>query len=146
MTFFDPNPIGKVIIELRDDGDVHDLVDERVSGQEPAPGWADYDESTGYAHAFIVVSILAGPPEPRLPVWRPRLSVACYGRSHQEAMAVSAAARAALHNAGPRVHGNGLGIYNSFDDTGPEAEKDPDTGQPRAIFVMDLIATTLAVA
>ena len=141
MTEFNFDPIGKAIIELREFGDVADIVDDRVRGFEPAPG----DSNTPY-RAFIVLSLLAAPPDPRLPIQRARIGAKLYGRTPQEAMALYVAAYHALHGVGPRVHANRLGIYTSHDDTGPSQGKDPGTDQPYVDAIFELVATTMAVA
>ena len=52
----------------------------------------------------------------------------------------------AFHMVGPRMHSNGMGIYGSWDDTGPTQDTDPVTQQPVVTFALDSFATTLAVA
>jgi hypothetical protein len=140
---FTPDALPKILIELRDDADVADIVDDRVRGFEPAPGDA---QGPGSYKAFVVVVQLDAPRLGRIPVQRPRIAVRCYGRTHQEAAALRWACSNAVHNTGPRVHTNGLGIYQSMDDTGGEQEKDPDTKQPLQQFIVDLFATTMEVA
>jgi hypothetical protein len=139
---FSPDALPKILIELRDDIEVDAIVDGRVRGFEPAPG--DSQGPDTYK-AFVVVVQLDAPRMARLPVQRPRIAVRCYGRTPQEAAALRWACSNAIHDLGPRVHGNGLGIYNSFDDTGGEQEKDPDTKQPLQTFIVDLFATTQEV-
>ena len=51
----------------------------------------------------------------------------------------------AFHERGVRVHSNGLGIWNSYDDTGAEPAADPGNGQPYYEFIVELLATTQAV-
>ena len=142
MTFY-PDALPKILLELRDDAEVDAIVDGRVRGFEPAPGDA---QGAGDYKAFVVVVQLDAPRLGRIPVQRPRIAVRCYGRTPQEAAELRWACSNALHNTGPRVHTNRLGIYQSMDDTGGEQEKDPDTKQPLQVFVVDLFATTMEVA
>ena len=150
MTLLVPDVLPKILIELRDDEDVADIVGvnptsdpPRVRGFEPAPGDA---KGPGEYKAFVVVVQLDAPRLGRLPVQRPRIAVSCYGRTLQEAAALRWACSNAIHYIGPRTHTNGLGIYISRDDTGGEQEKDPDTKQPLQVFIVDLFATTQEVA
>jgi len=136
------DPLGKLLLELRDDLEVDALVDGRVRGQEPAPGDA---MGAGQYKAFVVISTLATPRLPRVPVQRSRYGVRCYGRTPQEAMELYGACSDAIHLIGPRLKSNGLGIYISLDDTGGTASRDPDTQQPLVDFVIELLATTQAV-
>lgn len=138
---FNWDPLGKVIIELREAAAVAAIVDDRVRGEEPAPG----DGGKPFK-AFVVLSTLATPRHPRVPIQRPRIAGRFYGRTAQEAMALYVAASNALHGVGPRTHTNGLGIYVSLDDTGGVPDNDPDTKQPLVNGVFELVATTLAVA
>jgi hypothetical protein len=151
---FNFDPLGKVLLELREDGDVAAIVGTdgsglvRVRGGEPAPGDAAADATAGeprYKHAFVVLTELGTPRHPRLPIQQPRLAGRCYGRTFQEAMELYVACSNAIHGAGPRVHTNGLGIYVSHDDTGGSASADPDTGQPYVDFVIAAVATTQEV-
>jgi len=140
MSEFNWDAMGKAIIELRDNGDVAAIVEDRIRGFEPGPG----DGGKPYK-AFVVLVMLGTLREPRVPIQRPRIGGRFYARTPQEAMALYVAASNALHHRGPRVHGNGLGIYVSHDDTGGTAERDPATGQPYVTAVFELVATTLAV-
>lgn len=140
----------KLLIELRDDPDVDQLVDGRVRGYEPAPGdsaWTT-DPASGnrkFAHAFVVLVRLDAPRFARAPVQQARIAARCYGRTKEEAYAVYAACSDAIANRGPRLHANGLGIYISHDDTGATQDRDPVTQQPLEEFVISLAATTQAV-
>lgn len=139
--------LGTIVLELRNDAAVGSLVGTRVRGEEAAPGDVHMGTDTDPYQAFVVVSTLATPPMPRVPVQTTRLGVRCYGRTRQEAAAVYAACSDAIHHIGPRVRlSNGLGIYISHDDTGGSAARDPDTRQPYVEFVISLLATTQAVA
>jgi hypothetical protein len=140
--------LGKLIIELRQDPAVA-AITERIRGFEPAPGDAATVANSSpvrYKNAFVVLVTLATPRMKGVPVQRPRIAARCYGRTPQEAAALYGACSDAIHHVGPRVHANGLGVYNSHDDTGGTAERDPDTGQPLVSFVIDLHATTQVVA
>ena len=143
MTGFNFDPVGKLVVELRGDADVAALNGSRIRGFEPAPGDA---QGAGSFQNFVVLVLLDAFREKRIPVQRPRIAVRCYGSTPQQAMANYAACANALHNAGVRTYASGLGIWNSFDDTGPTAEADPDTDQPFVSFIVELAATTVAVA
>lgn len=142
MTFA-PDVLPKLLTEIRDDGDVDDIVDGRVRGFEPADGDA---KGAGSYKAFVVLVQLAAPRMPRVPVQFARIVARCYGRSHQEAAALRWAVSNAIHLRGARVHGNGLGFYNSLDVEGGVQDKDPDTQQPLQTLVIEVPATTQAVA
>lgn len=140
----------KLLIELRDDAAVSAIVSTRVRVFEPAPGDAGWttDVLTGdktYNNAFVVIVQLASPRAHRNPVQAPRFAVRCYGRTVIEADDLYRACSDAIHETGPRLYANGLGIYHSHDDTGGNAEKDPDTGQPYMTFIVELLATAQAV-
>lgn len=115
-------PIGAIIVELRD----ANIASKRVSGHEPAMGWA---RGTGSYQRFVVVSDLGGPPV-RNVVHRKRIGVRAYGVTGQDAEALYGEIQDVLHLAGPRLPGNLRPIYNSRDDTGGSEQRDPDTQQP----------------
>jgi hypothetical protein len=144
-----PSVLNKLLIELRENDAVNAIVGNRVRTPKPAPGdaaWADLVDGTRqYKFAFIVLGLLAAPRRLRLPVQDARIVVGCYGRNVIEAAELRWAASNAIHNIGPRIHANGLGIYNSWEDAGGEADSDPDTGQPLERFIVAAIATTQAV-
>lgn len=140
---FSADALPKILLELRDDEDVDEIVDGRVRGFEPAPGDA---QGPGSYKAFVVVVQRDASRIGRLPVQRPQITVICMGRTHAEAAALRWACSNALHNIGPRVHNNRLGFYISMDSSGGEQEMDPDTKQPRQTFNVDLFATTMEVA
>lgn len=149
--FSDPilDPLGSLLVEIRDDIDVDALVDGRVRGFEPAPGdaaWTtDADGRRRFAHAFVVLVTLDAPPHPRIPVTSATYAARCYGTTAQNAWAVYAAVVKAIHMVGPRVKSNGLGIYWTTVVSGGEQEKDPDTQQPLVTATISLIGTTQAV-
>lgn len=142
--FSDPptDPLGSLLVEIRSDVDVDDLVDGRVRGGEPAPGDA---KAAGSYQAFIVITTLDDPPHSRIPVRFANYALACYGATFQNASAVYAAVVKAIHRVGPRVKANGLGIYWTTVVTGGEQDKDPDTNQPLVRATIQLIGTTQAV-
>lgn len=136
------DPLGALLVEIRDDVDVDSLVDGRVRGFEPAAGDA---QGAGSYQAFIVLVSLGGPPDPRLPVTFGTYAARCYGTTGQNASAVWGAVVKAVHMAGPRLKTSGLGIYLSAVIDGGEQSKDPDTQQPVVIGTIRLIATAQAV-
>lgn len=144
------DPVGKLLTELRDDDAVAAIAGEnphiavpRVRSPEPGPGDA---QGAGSYRAFVVVSTLATPRHPSVPIQRDRHNVSCYGRTPEEAAALYAACSDALHHKGPRSRSDGQAIYVTHDDTGGTEDKDPDTSQPRYQFVVETLATTQAVA
>lgn len=142
MTLTVPDALPKLLLELRDDSAVAAIVDERVRSPEPGPGDA---QGPGEYKAFVVLVQLDAPRYSRIPVQRPQIAVRCYGRTHQEAAALRWACSNAIHDIGPRVHTNGLGIYSSMDTSGGGQETDPDTKQPLQVFLVDVFATTQEV-
>jgi hypothetical protein len=150
------DPMGSLIVEIRDDFDVDDLVDRRVRGGEPAP--QILDETTGEVLAegdargpgeyipFIVLTTLSAPPEPRVPLTFATYGARSYGVTPQNAWAVYGALVKAIHNIGPRLRASGVGIYNTLVISGGEQDKDPDTKQPVVTATIRLVAATQAVA
>lgn len=134
--------LGKLLIELRDDPVASAIHHGRVRPFEPAPGDA---MGKGEYLAFVVIVQLASPRVRRVGAQQPRFAVRCYGRTLVEADELFRACSDAIHDTGPRLHANGLGIYASHDDSGGSAGRDPDTGQPHMDFVVELLATTQAV-
>lgn len=142
------DPMGTLILEARADTDVDNLVDGRVRGFEPTGASRDYEGDAlgpGKYKAFVVISALAVPPHPRLPITDATYSVAAYGSTPQNAWAVWAALVKAWHAVGPRISSSHLGIYRSWAATGGEQDKDPDTSQPLVRGTLRLIATAQAV-
>lgn len=135
------DPMGALITELRADSGVSALVGARVRGGEPAPGDA---RDPGQYQAFVV---LIGPPAPnsRVPISRSSITVRCYGSTFQNATAVWGAVVKALHAVGPRLKGNGLGIYRSAFLEEADTLKDPDTEQPYVEGTIEVTATAQAV-
>lgn len=136
------DPFGALLVEVRDDVDVTALVDDRVRGNEPAPGDA---QPTGKYKAFVVIGTLAAPPDPDVPVTFASYSFRCYGTTFQNAWAVYGAVVKAVHRVGPRLKVSGLGIYQTLVTGGGEEAKDPDTAQPYVSGVITLIATAQVV-
>lgn len=147
------DPVGRLIIELREDEAVAAIVgenphaarpvDRRVRSPEPGPGDA---QPAGSYRAHVVIVTLATPRHPRVPTQRARHVIRCYGRTNEEAAALYAACSDALHHVGPRLTGARHGIYVTHDDTGGSRDSDPDTGQPFYRFVVETLATTQVVA
>ena len=135
----------KLLTEIRDDDAVAAIVGTRVRGFEPAPGDAKQGTTQDPYQAFVVLVQLDAPRLRRVPVQRATVAARCYGRTPAEAAALRWAVSNAIHLPGARVHANGLGIYQSFDETGGEQEKDPDTAQPLQTLVISALATTQAV-
>ena len=149
----------KLLIEIRSDDAVDAIVDGRVRGFEPAP--PTFHPTTGallekgdarqgsvedpYV-AFVVLVQLDAPRDFRSPTQRPVIAARCYGRTPAEAAALRWAVSDAIHQQGPRLYSNGLGIYKSWDAAGGEQEKDPVTQQPYQTLVINALATTVAVA
>lgn len=137
------DPMGSLVVELRADADVADVVDTRVGGFEPKTGWARGPKEY---QAFIVLSMLDAPPHPRVPMTFADVGVRCYGVTAQGAWDVWARVVKAMHQVGPRIKANGLGIYKTIVVTGGAQDRDPDTKQPVVTGTIRLIATTQAVA
>lgn len=134
------DPTGSLIVEIRSDPDVLNLVSDRVRGTKPAAG----DVADPYK-TFVVLVCLAAPPHPRLPITEATYAVSCYGTTGQNAWAIWGAVVKAIHAIGPRTKSNGLGIYQSLIAAGGEESEDPDTKQPVVQGTLTLIATTQAV-
>jgi hypothetical protein len=137
------DPLGSLLVEIREDVDVDALVDGRVRGFEPAPGDA---KPNGSYQGFIVIVALGVPPDPQLPVTFATYGIRCYGATPQAAWAVWGAVVKCVHENPVRVKSNGLGIYKTIVVDGGEQGKDPDTQQPVVTGTVRLIATTQAVA
>lgn len=146
---FNWDPMGKVLIEIRDDPDVAAIVAAnpttapRVRVAEPGP---DDGQGPQDYRAFVVLVNEGTGRMNRVPVQRPRIIARCYGRTHQEAAALAVAVSNSQHYRGGRTHNNGLGIYASWHDAGGEQDTDPDTQQPLVTVFLDLLATTQAVS
>lgn len=130
--------MGALISELR----TANIASGRVRGGEPAAGDA---KGAPDFHRFVVLVRLGTLREHRAPVQEVRIGVRAYGVTYQDAAALFNEISDAVDNAGPRLVGS-KGIYQSLDETGGTAEKDPDTGQPYETGVIALYAATEAVA
>lgn len=137
------DPFGKVIVELVEDDTVAAITD-RIRGHQAGP---DDAKGPGEYVPFVVVTDLGTIRYRRgLPVQVERVNVRAYADNYRNAKALFLACSDALHDTGPRVHANGLGIYRSHDETGGQEGFDPRTKQPFVEGVFELIATTAVVA
>lgn len=148
--------LGKLVLEVRDDSGVDAIAHGRVRGTDPAPevvnpttgaviAIADAQGPGDYV-AFVVMTLLDDPRVgPRIPAHRARIAARCYGRTRAEAASLRWAVSNALHLVGPRLKANGLGIYQTLDDTSGGQGTDPDTAQPFETVIFDALATTIAV-
>lgn len=136
------DPFGSLIRELLVDVDLVALVANRIRGDDPAPGDA---QPLGSYRAFIVLTTLAAPPDPDLPVTFASYGARIYGATFQHAWQVYGALVKATHRVGPRLKDSGLGIYQTLVTAGGGEEKDPDTKQPYVNATITLLATTQAV-
>jgi hypothetical protein len=138
--------VNRIRNELEDAAGVDNLVHGRVRTHEPDAG--DINDTRGFK-AFIVLSQLGAPPMPgaRLSgVQVARISARCYGTTAANAGEVWAAVKSHLDGRGPRIHPNGLGIFQTLDDTGGADGSDPDTKQPVMTGIILALATTEAVS
>lgn len=141
--------IAPYVTELREDAAVIAVIGvdgngvRRVRAAEPLAGDA---QGPGRYLPFMVLDVFDAPPEPDIPVTFATIGASCYGTTHQNAWAVYLALVEATHRVGPRLKDNGLGFYRSLVVSGGEQGRDPDTKQPVVRAVVNLIATTEAVA
>lgn len=136
------DPTGALITELRADAALSALVGTRIAAGEPAPGWS---QGAGSYQAFVVL-VGAPAPDARVPISRASYTARCYASTHQQATAVWGALVAAVHGAGPRLKGSGLGIYRTWLLPDADQLRDPDTNQPYTEGTIQLIATAQAVS
>jgi hypothetical protein len=136
MTLVDP--LGRILTEIRDNAAVAALT-TRIRGGEPAPGDA---LGPGAYVPFVVLTRLGSSRLPHAPVQEVRLLAKCYGVTAQGATALAGAVSDAIHATGHRISGSGVVIFDSFDDGGEGATKDPDTDQPMASVVISVNALT----
>ena len=132
------DPMGTIIAELK----TANLASGRVRGGEPAPGDA---RAAGSFQRFVVLTDLGGRRYGRTPLQQLRYGFRCYGSTYQDARALYAELSDTLHIAGPRIGGTGVAIYQSVDDTGGSANRDPDTQQPYYDGVVELFASVETV-
>lgn len=133
---------GLLLIDIRDNAAVS-AITTRIRGGEPAPGDA---KAPGSYLPFVVLSRLGSLREPRVAMQTVRIVAKCYAATFPLAAALAGAVSDAIHNIGPRRSSSGVLIYRSFDDIGLGAYKDPDTGQPVQALVIEVFASTVAVA
>ena len=131
------DPLGALIAELRTAG----IASGRVRGGEPAPG----DAKTPFQR-FVVLVRLGGPRLHRAPIQFLRIGVRAYAPTYQDAAALYGEISDAVDNVGGRMSAADLPIYQTLDDTGGAAAKDPDTDQPYESGVIQLIAGTEVLA
>lgn len=132
------DPLGRILTEIRDDPAVA-AITTRIRGGEPAPGDA---LGSGSYQPFVVVARLGTQRAKRAPIAEVRIVARCYGSTFQSAAALAGTVSAAIHDRGHRISPTGIVIFNSFDDGGLGAEKDPDTGQPHEDLIIALGALT----
>jgi hypothetical protein len=125
--------MGSVITTLRAAG----VASSRVRGGEPAPGDA---KGPGEYQRFVVLSNLGRQRLQQAPVQEVRIGYRAYGATFQDAADLSGDISDALHLIGGRSASSGW-IYESLEETGGAATKDPDTKQPYESGVIVLIAT-----
>lgn len=136
------NVLPKILNEIRDDPTVDAMTAGRVRGFEPAPGDS---KPKGSYQRFVVLVQLDDPRARRSPTQRAIIAARCYGTAPGDAGDLRWAVSNAIHEIGPRIHSNGLGIYLSWEESGGEEEKDPNTQQPYQTIVIHALATTVAV-
>jgi len=147
MTLVDP--IGLIVTEIRDNAVVAAMTEGRVRGFEPAPKTKSYEgdaQGVGKFKRHVVVVTLGRRREKRLPVQEVRAAARCYGLDAKDAALVAGAVSDAIHAAGPRISGTGVGVWNSWDDGGEGALKDPDTAQPYETVVIQVNAADRPIA
>lgn len=133
------DPIGTLIAELR----AANIASKRVRGGEPAQGDA---KPAGSYQRFVVLVRLGYQRLHRTPMQILRVGVRAYAPTYQDAAALYGEISDVLDNAGPRLSAAGVPIYQSLDDTGGTAEKDPDTSQPYEVGVLEIFAGTQVLA
>ena len=148
------DPVGRLIIELREAPDVaaiagenpHAARDEdvRVRGQEPGPGDAQAHDAVpslrADPHPGPAAAWPACPPSER------GTSCSASGAIGSRPTACTGPAAMPSTTLGPAWPAAGMAIYVSHDDTGGSPLSDPDTEQPYYEFVVESIATTQVVA
>ena len=130
------DPLGALLSTIRDDPGVAALT-TRIRGGEPAPG----DAAVPFGR-FVVLARLGTARNRNTHVQKVRIAARCYGSTYEDAAALYGAVSDAIHAVGPRISTTGIAIFNSWDDIGMGAEKDPDTGQPHEDLVIEVIAGT----
>jgi hypothetical protein len=130
------DPLGFLLATVRDDAGVAAL-STRIRAGEPAGG-----DATVPFQRFVVLVRLGASRNRNTHVQKVRIAARCYGSTYQDAAALYGAVSDAVHAIGPRISAEGVAIWNSWDDTGMGAEKDPDTGQPHEDLIVEVIAGT----
>jgi hypothetical protein len=147
------DPLGKIVVEVRSNAGVAALT-TRVRAVEPVggsdPDWAtEIDPVTKvnrFKYRFVVLTRLGASRHKRAGMQWVRIGVRAYGKDPRDAAALYGAVSDAIHNIGPRKSASGVLVFRSFDDTGGEAAKDPDTGQPYEAGVIAVAAADRVVA
>lgn len=143
------DPIGRIVTEIRDDAAVLALTDGRVRGGSPTAKNKSYEgdaQGAGKYKRFVVVVSLGRSRQKRIGLQEVRAAARCYGLDEQDAAALAGTVSDAVHARGPRISSGGVGIFNSFDDGGEGAEKDPDTAQPYETVVVAVYAADRPIA
>lgn len=137
--------MGTLISELR----AVNIASGRVRGGEPAPAVVVNGVQTGgdaqpkgSYQRFVVLVRLGSTRQHRAPVQEVRIGYRAYGVTYQDAADLAGDISDAIDNVGPRVSASNVPIYQSLDDVGSGAHKDPDTGQPYEEGVIALYAGT----
>lgn len=133
------DPVGAIVKELQ----TANIASGRVRGGEPAPGDA---KGANAFQRFVVLVNLGYTRLHRTPMAIWRIGVRAYAATYQDALALYGEISDVLDNAGPRLSAAGLPIYQSLDDTGSGASKDPVTNQPYEAGVIEVHAGTTVLA
>ncbi len=132
------DPLGTLISELR----AANIASKRIRGGEAAVGDA---KPAGSWQRFVVLVRLGYQRLHRTPMAIYRIGWRAYAATPQDAAALAGEISDYFDNRGPRLSDAGVAIYQSLDDTGGTAEKDPDTGQPYEAGVLEIHAGTATV-
>lgn len=135
------DPTGTLISELRD----ANVAGGRVRGFEPAPAANGYEGDAlgpGRYKRFVVLIRLGVQRLLQTSVAEVRIGYRCYGVTPQDAAALAGELSDQLHLRGGRAAGASGWIYQSIDETGGAASKDPDTDQPYESGVITLLTST----
>lgn len=131
------DPIGSIITELR----AANIASKRVRGNEPGPE----DAVTPYQR-FVVIVDLGGPRLHRTPMQTVRFVIRCYGATYADASDLYRDVSDVLDNGGPRYGATGVALYQSLDESGGSAGKDPVTSQPFYEGTFQIFAGAQALA
>lgn len=143
-----PDPLGRILTELRDDADVS-AITTRIRGGEPMGKTAtDAGDARGPGAyvPFVVLTRLGRSRLARVPVQDVLIDARCYGATFQQAASLAGAVSAAVHGTGHRITPAGVAILGSMDAGGGEATKDPGTGQPYESVLISVGALTRLLA